>query len=201
MDEEEAGEKSRRAQAQREKEAGNAAYKARQFEAAIAHYDKAAELDPDDISFLTNRCARARRSAAVVGAASLKHLRQRLACMAVMAGHRQLRPKVDPILVLLSTILGSCLVLSAQLATCKFQKCWTHPCTPCISDQHMLCRAAVHFEMGQFEECIKDCDAAVERGREVCKTLSRSFSSSIELHQQPSSTCYAGELAAVPLHA
>jgi tetratricopeptide (TPR) repeat protein len=55
-DEEEAAAKARKAQAQREKEAGNAAYKARQFEAAIGHYDKAAELDPSDISFLTNRC-------------------------------------------------------------------------------------------------------------------------------------------------
>lgn len=31
-----------------------------------------------------------------------------------------------------------------------------------------LCfRAAVHFEMGNLEQCIKDCDAAVERGREL----------------------------------
>jgi hypothetical protein len=33
--------------------------------------------------------------------------------------------------------------------------------------QNVLCRAAVHFEMGQLEECIADCDAAVERGREA----------------------------------
>ena len=57
MDEDAAGERARKAEAQREKEAGNAAYKARRFEAALGHYDKAAELDPTDISFLTNRCA------------------------------------------------------------------------------------------------------------------------------------------------
>jgi len=28
-------------------------------------------------------------------------------------------------------------------------------------------RAAVYFEMGQFERCMEDCDRAVERGREV----------------------------------
>ncbi|XP_074330087.1 hsp70-Hsp90 organizing protein 3-like [Apium graveolens] len=28
-------------------------------------------------------------------------------------------------------------------------------------------RAAVYLEMGKFEECIKDCDKAVERGREL----------------------------------
>ena len=30
-----------------------------------------------------------------------------------------------------------------------------------------LCRAAVHFEKGSFDECIADCDNAVERGREL----------------------------------
>ena len=30
-----------------------------------------------------------------------------------------------------------------------------------------LCRAAVHFENGSFDECIADCDKAVERGREL----------------------------------
>lgn len=57
MDEDGKAVKQRRAEAQREKEAGNAAYKARQFEAAIQHYDKAIELDDSDISFLTNRCS------------------------------------------------------------------------------------------------------------------------------------------------
>ncbi|KAK4282890.1 hypothetical protein QN277_014215 [Acacia crassicarpa] len=74
--------KDRKAQAQREKEAGNAAYKKKDFDAAIQHYSKAMELDDEDISYLTNR-------------------------------------------------------------------------------------AAVYLEMGKFEECIKDCDKAVERGREL----------------------------------
>ena len=28
-------------------------------------------------------------------------------------------------------------------------------------------RAAVHLEMGAFAECIKDCDEAIEKGREI----------------------------------
>jgi len=47
-----------KAGAQREKEAGNAAYKAKRFEEALGHYSRAAELDDTDISFLTNRRAR-----------------------------------------------------------------------------------------------------------------------------------------------
>jgi stress-induced-phosphoprotein 1 len=40
-----------------EKELGNAAYKAKDFVAALAHYDAAIELDPAEISFLTNKAA------------------------------------------------------------------------------------------------------------------------------------------------
>ncbi len=39
----------------KEKEQGNAAYKAKNFDVAIGHYDKAYELYDEDISFLTNR--------------------------------------------------------------------------------------------------------------------------------------------------
>ncbi|GMH26629.1 hypothetical protein Nepgr_028472 [Nepenthes gracilis] len=74
--------KERKALAQKEKEAGNAAYKKKDFDTAIQHYTKATELDDEDISFLTNR-------------------------------------------------------------------------------------AAVYFEMGKYDECINDCDKAVERGREL----------------------------------
>ena len=42
-------------QALKEKEAGNAAYKKKDFETALACYDKAIELDPTDITFLTNK--------------------------------------------------------------------------------------------------------------------------------------------------
>uniref|UniRef100_A0A7C9FMX1 STI1 domain-containing protein n=1 Tax=Opuntia streptacantha TaxID=393608 RepID=A0A7C9FMX1_OPUST len=80
--EEEKEKKERKALAQKEKEAGNAAYKKKDFETAIQHYTKAIELDDEDISFLTNR-------------------------------------------------------------------------------------AAVYLEMGKYDECIKDCDKAVERGREL----------------------------------
>lgn len=63
-----------------EKEAGNAAYKKRDFETAVQHYNKAIELYDRDISFITNR-------------------------------------------------------------------------------------AAVHFEQQHYDECIKDCELAVEKGR------------------------------------
>ncbi|KAF8032860.1 hypothetical protein BT93_D1673 [Corymbia citriodora subsp. variegata] len=82
ISEEEREVKERKAQAQKEKEAGNAAYKKKDFETAIQHYTKAIELDDEDISFLTNR-------------------------------------------------------------------------------------AAVYLEMGRYEDCMKDCDKAVERGREL----------------------------------
>jgi len=68
--------------AQKEKELGNAAYKKKEFDTAIGHYNKAIELDSSDISFLTNR-------------------------------------------------------------------------------------AAVYLEMEKYDECIKDCDDAVDKGREM----------------------------------
>ncbi|KAL6579849.1 hypothetical protein OROMI_007873 [Orobanche minor] len=49
--------RERKAQAQKEKVAGNAAYMKNDFEIAIEHYSKAIELDDEDISFLTNRAA------------------------------------------------------------------------------------------------------------------------------------------------
>ncbi|KAI3468894.1 hypothetical protein Pfo_025557 [Paulownia fortunei] len=82
LPEEEKDKKDGKALAQKEKEAGNAAYKKKAFETAIQHYSKAIDLDDEDISFLTNR-------------------------------------------------------------------------------------AAVYLEMGKYEDCIKDCDKAVERGREL----------------------------------
>lgn len=82
LTEEEKEAKERKEKALKEKEAGNAAYKKKEFEKAIEHYSSALELDDEDISYLTNR-------------------------------------------------------------------------------------AAVYLEMGKYEECIKDCDKAVERGREL----------------------------------
>lgn len=80
--EEEKERKERKAHALKEKELGNAAYKKKDFDTAIAHYSNAIELDDEDISYIMNR-------------------------------------------------------------------------------------AATYLEMGQYEECIKDCDKAVERGREL----------------------------------
>ncbi|XP_066281121.1 stress-induced-phosphoprotein 1-like isoform X2 [Branchiostoma lanceolatum] len=44
-------------EAKEEKKKGNEAYKKKDFETAIQHYDKAIELDADDITFLTNKAA------------------------------------------------------------------------------------------------------------------------------------------------
>ncbi|KAM1787762.1 hypothetical protein ACFX11_038125 [Malus domestica] len=82
VNEEEREAKKRRAEAIKEKEAGNAAYKKKDFDTAIQCYTKAIELDGEDISFILNR-------------------------------------------------------------------------------------AATYLEMGQFEDCIKDCEKVVERGREL----------------------------------
>uniref|UniRef100_A0A7R9XLY5 STI1 domain-containing protein n=1 Tax=Polyblepharides amylifera TaxID=1486889 RepID=A0A7R9XLY5_9CHLO len=82
MDDEEKEKKKEKEEAQKEKELGNAAYKKKDFEEAIKHYNTAITLDDSDISFLTNR-------------------------------------------------------------------------------------AAVHLEMGSWELCMKDCDTAVEKGREI----------------------------------
>ncbi|CAL5222224.1 g4557 [Coccomyxa viridis] len=57
VDEAEKALREQKADAQKAKEAGNAAYKARQFEKAVEHYDHAIKLDDSDISFLTNRAA------------------------------------------------------------------------------------------------------------------------------------------------
>jgi hypothetical protein len=47
----------RAAEAQREKDAGNDAYRKLFLETAVLHYTRGAALDPRDISFLTNRAA------------------------------------------------------------------------------------------------------------------------------------------------
>lgn len=55
--EEEKEAKKRKAGALKEKEAGNAAYKKKDFDSAIQHYTKAMEIDDEDISYLLNRAA------------------------------------------------------------------------------------------------------------------------------------------------
>jgi stress-induced-phosphoprotein 1 len=48
---------AQKAEAVKEKNAGNAAYKKKDFDVAIQHYTKAIELDDEDISYITNRAA------------------------------------------------------------------------------------------------------------------------------------------------
>ena len=43
--------------AEEEKELGNQAYKKKDFEAALSHYEKASEFDPTNITYLTNKAA------------------------------------------------------------------------------------------------------------------------------------------------
>jgi tetratricopeptide (TPR) repeat protein len=43
--------------AEREKELGNEAYKKKEFDAALGHYEKAIELDPTNITYLNNKAA------------------------------------------------------------------------------------------------------------------------------------------------
>ncbi|KAG5070137.1 hypothetical protein JHK85_002514 [Glycine max] len=85
----------KKAEALKEKEAGNAAYKKKDFDTAIQHYTKALELDDEDISYLTNRAA------VYLEMGKLSH--------------------------------------------------------EAVGNQYP----------SQYEECIKDCDKAVERGREL----------------------------------
>ena len=41
-----------------EKEKGNVAYKKKEFEVAMQHYDRAIELDPTNITLLTNKAGK-----------------------------------------------------------------------------------------------------------------------------------------------
>ncbi|CAF4944219.1 unnamed protein product, partial [Rotaria socialis] len=41
--------------AEEEKEKGNEAYKKKDFETALNHYNKATEFDPNNMTFYTNR--------------------------------------------------------------------------------------------------------------------------------------------------
>lgn len=57
VSEEEREAAAKKAAALKEKELGNEAYKKKEFETAIAHYNKAIELYDGDMTFLTNRAA------------------------------------------------------------------------------------------------------------------------------------------------
>ncbi|KAJ1679364.1 Hsp90 cochaperone, partial [Spiromyces aspiralis] len=50
-------EEKKKVEAQNEKAQGNEAYKKRDFETALAHYDRAIELDPYDITYYNNKAA------------------------------------------------------------------------------------------------------------------------------------------------
>lgn len=55
IDTEQQQKQKRKEDALKAKDQGNAAYKARKFDEAVSHYDRAYELNDEDISFLTNR--------------------------------------------------------------------------------------------------------------------------------------------------
>ena len=57
VNDEEKEKKMHKAEAVKEKEAGNSEYKKKNFEDAVQHYTKAIELDDDEISYITNRAA------------------------------------------------------------------------------------------------------------------------------------------------
>ena len=50
-------EQQAKADAEEEKNKGNAAYKSRQFQAALDHYNRALELNPSEIAYITNKAA------------------------------------------------------------------------------------------------------------------------------------------------
>ena len=59
-----------------------------------------------------------------------------------------------------------------------------------IIDRFALCRAAVYFEKAEYEQCIKDCEQAVERGRElrqdfklIAKALTRKANAQVKLEK------------------
>ena len=113
MDEGEAPEKARKAEAQQEKEKGNAAYKARKFADAIRHYDRAAELDPNDISFLTNRCVHGKGAAAVTYLAAQATVQCGLSVQSIDA-NMPLRPAQCIAAARLQHILCACACESLQ---------------------------------------------------------------------------------------
>lgn len=57
LTDEEKEKKQKRAESDKEKDLGNKAYKQRNFDEALAHYDKAFELDPTNLAVLTNKAA------------------------------------------------------------------------------------------------------------------------------------------------
>ncbi|GMN32636.1 hypothetical protein TIFTF001_003768 [Ficus carica] len=121
---EEREKKERKAQALKEKEAGNVAYKKKDFDTAIQHYTKAFELDDEDISFVMNRAA-----------TYLEMGKDLVISMNIFAFH------------VILELLSSGLCFSRDL---------------CHSFSLPL-----FVKSFMYEECIKDCDKAVERGREL----------------------------------
>uniref|UniRef100_A0A453QTI6 Uncharacterized protein n=1 Tax=Aegilops tauschii subsp. strangulata TaxID=200361 RepID=A0A453QTI6_AEGTS len=101
-------EEERAAEAQREKEAGNDAYRKQYLETAVDHYTRGAALDPRDISFLTNRAAA----------------------------------------YLLMSKVG-------------------HPPPQILRPNPRLAPVAYLGLPFQYRECVRDCEEAVERGREL----------------------------------
>lgn len=54
-------------QALKEKDAGNEAYKKKDFQKALEHYDKAIEIDPANMTFYSNKAGKLLRPCNVLG--------------------------------------------------------------------------------------------------------------------------------------
>ena len=173
--EEELDEVKQKKRALEEKDKGNAAYKAKRFDEAIGHYDAAYQLFDQDISFLTNRSASgAGNQSDSVLAVTLQICLYSAPCrmhIEFQAGlqHGGLHQGWPQLL------LPSWQALSLELARLQLH-CQhiehlmpdpQHPQTASSPLHGPGCRAAVHFEKGDYGACVADCDKAVERGREL----------------------------------
>ncbi|KAK4338293.1 hypothetical protein RND71_042780 [Anisodus tanguticus] len=135
--------RERKAKAQKEKEAGNVAYKKKDFETAIQHYTKAIELDDEDISFITNRAAVYLEMGKVFST-----------LLNTPSGKTPSGRAVAPLRVRHEVVWCGALSFEEDLLAKK------------EPENSMQC-PDILVRSQLYEDCIKDCDKAVERGREL----------------------------------
>ncbi|EMS56336.1 Heat shock protein STI [Triticum urartu] len=180
VSDEEKERKERKAAALKEKEAGNASYKKKDFETAIQHYTKALELDDEDISYLTNRAA------VYIEMGKVRFIIVQIPCLKV----KDLIFS-SPLLFVYDWLLhlSFCGICSAGAHHFP-QNCFRGNSKTILQQEsarvaltdkevwHATIMAANHTVATSFavygycvsikyDECIEDCDKAVERGREL----------------------------------